>query len=308
MKDFSVTGTTNAGALAGTLSGTNVTNVIVRNTENDLAATDVTASSGSAGGLIGSAAGGEFTACGAALTVNGTAAAGGLIGTAAGKADIKACYAAGQTEQGAYYKHKADGSRDQAIWNVTAGDSGTAGGLIGIAGDAKIGASYATCSVSGNTAGGFIGTAAAEGSIDTCYCTGLVSGTADNAFIGSTETGTPTLSGDNYYFSIINEITEKDEDGNITSITYKEPGIAGVTAIDADAAAYNAFSGSSATWDQAAAYDPELVKYYSGKYNMETVYSLYNKAYNNSLTEGLFAAVHYGDWPAPEIMIENTAK
>ena len=50
------------------------------------------------------------------------------------------------------------------------------------------------------------------------------------------------------------------------------------------------------------------MKYYNGKYNLETVYSLYNQAYNNSLTEEYFAAVHYGDWPAPEIMIENTAQ
>ena len=81
-----------------------------------------------------------------------------------------------------------DAIADRAIASLSAASggmeprtNGTAGGLIGAAGSATIEKCYSTCSVSGGTAGGFVGSAGGSSSIADCYCTGLVSG--DNAFV-----------------------------------------------------------------------------------------------------------------------------
>ena len=302
--DFNVTGTVSAGALAGKISGTEVTNVLARNSEKKTVPV-ITASAGDAGGHIGlmtgtsdSAAAIKYSA--AALTVNGKNSAGGLIGTASGNVSATGCYSAGVTDKGEYYQHAEDGERGDAIFSVTS-SNGTAGGLIGSAGNTAITASYSSASVSGNTAGGLAGSA--SGVLTDCYCTGLVSGEGDNAFIGN---GSPALEGDNYYYSIINETVKKDAAGNVTAITYKGPGADGVKALDEDAEKYNAFSYTNTSWEYASAYDSELVKYYSGKYNFETVYRLLDN--DNELSDNYYVRKHYGDWPAPEVIFENTLK
>ena len=304
--DFNVTGTVSAGALAGKISGTEVTNVLARNSEKKTVPV-ITASAGDAGGLIGlmtgtsdSAAAIKYSA--AALTVSGKNSAGGLIGTASGNVSVTGCYSAGVTDKGEYYQHASDGSRGEAIYSVTSSD-GTAGGLIGSAGNTAITASYSTASVSGNTAGGLAGSA--SGVLTDCYCTGLVSGEGDNAFLG---TGSPTLSEENpnYYYSIINETVQRDAAGNVTEITYKGPGIEGVKALDEDADKYNAFSYTNTSWEDASAYDSELVKYYNGKYNFESVYRLLDN--DDELSDNYYVRKHYGDWPAPEVFFENTLK
>ena len=292
--DFTVTGTANAGALAGVLNNTDVTNVLARNTTGSTDA-DITAAADNAGGLIGSMNGGSVQYSAAALTVSGGSTAGGLIGEISGTASVADCYAGGHTDLGEYYTHDEDGNRIEAIYNVTA-SSGTAGGLIGSAGDSTISDSYATTSVSGSTAGGLAGSA--SGSITNSYCTGLVSGTEDNAFLGS---GSPSVSGC-YYDSAVNEVITTDSSGTVTAILYKEPGVSGVTAMDADAAAYNKFY-TGEDRDPAVAYDTELVKVYNGEYNLQTVYGL---AGITTPDDSYFVSTHYGDWPEPEAILINS--
>ena len=300
--DFSITGTSTAGALAGTLTGTTVTNVLARNSSG-IQTTDtrvITASSGDAGGLVGSM-NGTVQASAASLVVSGTTTAGGLIGTASGT--IEGCYSGGHTTGGAY-------SSDS--YNVTA-TSGTAGGLVGsYTGSSRITYSYSTCSVSGGTCGGFVGRAT-DATISYCYCTGLVSG--DNAFIGD-----GTLSGEgNYYYEIVNEVLTKDASGNVTAVTYKESGSDSdkVTAFDSDTVTYNDFVGSSSDWKSAKAYDTDLNKYYAGKYNLQTIEQRYGETPPTYDADGdeirdytswsdLFVSTHYGDWPSPETFFINT--
>ena len=74
----------------------------------------------------------------------------------------------------------------------------------------------------------------------------------------------------------------------------------GVTALDATAASYNAFIGAQR--DPAVAYDAVLDLYYHGKYELRTVAQL-----GASVSTGDWVATHYGDWPAPELWVINTA-
>ena len=77
---------------------------------------------------------------------------------------------------------------------------------------------------------------------------------------------------------------------------------AGITAADAGTDTYSAFIGTPSDWQNAGPYDNTLIQYYQGKYSFRTVTQLDSDL--NQETEP-FAAVHYGDWPAPEIMFEN---
>lgn len=302
-----------AGALAGSLKNAEVTNVLA---QGAAAKVSVTGGSGSAGGLAGSAEGGTFTACGAALKVSTSASgdranAGGLIGTASGAVDVSGCYAAGHTQEGKYTGIAEDAD--------VCALSGRAGGLIGDAGSSTVRGSYSTCSVTGATAaGGFAGRAA--GTFENCYATGLVrtaglSGTGPNGSAGGAD---PAVAGafagaftgsakECRYIECINEILEEDgfsirglpaaggRDGSVT--------IAGITPADSDADTYTAFCGSPENRQEAGAYDGTLIRYYQGKYSFQTV---------TQLDAGLdprkefFIDIHYGDWPAPELMIRNT--
>ena len=318
----------NAGALAGSIIGTTVTNVVARNSGDagDAALKTVTAvdsennPAGSVGGLIGSMTNdivdgvtknSSVNKCAAALIVSGNDA-GGLIGKAANGGAVTASYSGG---------HTIDSDINDAViysatdYNVTA--SSSAGGLIGDAGTAAISNSYSTCSAKGATAGGLVGSS--EGEISNSYATGLVDGTTyAGAFAGMYKSG--TLTG-NHYFEIVNELPDTgdgytylkpvgkylDSTGEVDDdIDLKDM----VDAFDETAAAYNEFTFDSSVenyaWQDAAPYNATLKTYYGGKYPLKTVEQL-----GTSLKTGdddttvYYVATHHGDWPAPEIFVIN---
>ena len=321
----------NAGALAGSLSEATVKNVIVVNDpdSSDSAANTVIVSGANAGGLIGRMAGGSVSYSAAAVKVSGSECAGGLIGIAPDEVNtttVSCCYSAGQTEAGEYYKGhdgvtRKTGNSVSELYNVTAEDGGTAGGLIGSVAKGDISNCYTTSSVSaGNsgTAGGFVGSAA--GAIRNCYCTGLVGGklevskdgrSGDNAFIG---TGDPTLTG-NHYYSVINEVPVIEND-KVVRVEYKLSGKidtdakgnyvdkSGITPFDDNTDTLKGFTENGA---EAHPYDSFLTSKFAGGsdalYYLKTVDELAGS--NTSATKGYFVADHYGDWPAPEIMFIN---
>ncbi len=343
--DFDITGTTSAGALAGTVANTTITNVVAHNSEdndskfdNDDTTTgkkpNVTAT-GAAGGLIGSMSGGSVTKSAAAVYVKGGTDAGGLIGSAA-SGEVKACYSGGHTYSGVptgaaqkyddahkdVYPVRYYDADNNPMYNVTA-TGGTAGGLIGSAGTATISNSYSTCSTSGTTAGGFVGTG---GAISNSYCTGLVKGTtAEGAFAASVN----SVSG-SHFFEIINERSNTDSSGKPAGYDYLKPlgkveadATTGVTALDANASTYDTFSGGPTNWKEAEAYPYDaggtdsyglkVLYRVDGKtcYNFPTVEKLNQSGSETNkieIKEDDFVKApysHYGDWPAPEEFIFN---
>lgn len=326
----------NAGALAGALSGTTVSNVLARNTpefETEMAKTEATkttvstaATGSSAGGLIGSATNCTIQKSAAALIVNSTDGnAGGLIGTAVG-GTVTDCYSGGHAIDASNGSGAVIYSNEQ--FNVTA-TVGYAGGLIGDAGAATINNSYSTCSVAGRYAGGFVGKGDTGGSATNSYATGLVLGgdTTTKSVTGDDGTskkettfteieaqegafayafgGTTTNC---KFFEIVNEREEKDGTGAPTGGYMYLPPIPNnatkvIDALDENAVAYNNFCGASADWKPAEPYKQQtkLEIYYGGKYNLKTVEQL-----GTSVVPTDFVATHYGDWPAPEIFVVNT--
>ena len=322
--DFSVTGSENAGALAAETYGVSVENILVYNSNGT--ETKITAKN-NAGGLIGLMEGGSVIGCGAAVTVGDPSAppisAGGLIGQAtsltSGSAGtgtsanpvIQASYAGGHTENGTYDERKDNSGN--TLYDVT---GNTAGGLVGTASNATIQYSYSTCSVEGSTGsaegssesgtaitGGFVGKAE-ETVVNYSYSTGLVSGSGDNAFVGSGSLA--SRSSNNMYCEIINEVT--DENG---TITYKGPGDKSVTAFDSNASTLNEFMQTPGV--PARAYDDTLVERYQGTYSFPTVGQLVDMDMSNTLTDvekriissSKASTTHYGDWPSPETLVLN---
>ena len=323
----------NAGALVGTLKGSSstITNVLARNS-TDATIANITAATGSAGGLIGKMEGGTIQKSAAALIVSATGGnAGGLIGTAEG-GTVSGCYAGGHTID----DPKGSGAviYSDKTFNVTAVE-GYAGGLIGNAGTAIISNSYSTCSATGKYAGGFVGKGDSNGSATNCYAAGLVLGgdTTKKPITGedgkqTTETtfteiqaqegafaysygGTATKC---KFFEIVNEREEKDATGALTGgYTYLLPvpndttGV--IKALDENAEEYNIFCGAATEWKPAKPYtgQTKLEGYYAGKYNLKSVEQLAGtlKADDDDTTD-YFVATHYGDWPAPEIFVVNT--
>lgn len=293
--DFSITGTSSAGALAGKLDGCTVTNVLARNRTNTSTSKIITAPT--AGGLIGDMSGTvQYSA--AAVIVNGSTTAGGLIGSASGP--ITGCYSGGHTASGSYDEWVKNNAHP---YDVT---GGTVGGLVGSS-SAAISNSYSTCSVSGTTAGGLAGTV--SGSVTDCYATGLVKGTSSQyAFIG--DGSLPTGSSGNFFYRVINEVQStkanaKEDDKepmlpvsgyemNATSLTNIQP-------IDLNADSYNTFVGAWVDWNPARAYDSSLVQYYSGSYTLQTV----DELSKTTLPSNYFVSTHYGDWPSPEVFFIN---
>lgn len=322
--DFSVKlGSGDAGALAGATTNTAVTNVLARNTTSatfSAAAPNITTASGNAGGLIGNVTNGSVTNSAAAQIVSGTTNAGGLIGlNSAGK--ISGCYSGGHTQGGVY--------TDAICYDVTAA-SGIAGGLIGTSSAAEIRNSYSTCSVKSATAGGFVGKLMSTSEIYGCYCTGRVDGTTEGAFVGLLDTTTgasescfkvETVNGKEkkcMYFEIINA-----RPGDVSHPYLTALGNNGMTdniaLIDADATSYNTFVGASGNWKQAAYYDTARDDYYrtdadsedaqTARYSLRTVAQL-GATVNETATATTpadFVSVHYGDWPAPETYVLNSA-
>lgn len=312
----SLSGDGNAGALAGSTSGTDVSNIIAYNTlsydNSTWSATSLDETikgTGSAGGLVGAMSGGSMDHSGAALVVEGSSNAGGLIGSVSGSDSlINACFSGGHTQDGRYFFRR----NDRPIYNVIS--SANAGGLIGSAGSASIDNCYSTCSASGgdSVTGGLVGTA--SGSISNCYATGLVSG--DNALIGSGGASFVT----SLYYEIINE-----ESADETGVTYKEPGAStGVDAIDDSENSYQSFVGGDGKWIYAGQngnsyiiYDDDVDDYYSHRFNLRTVTQLeaasaltdtksrIADSSNPNDAGWYFVNHHYGDWPAPELFFIN---
>ena len=89
--------------------------------------------------------------------------------------------------------------------------NGYAGGLVGTAVSGSITNSYATTSVSGTTAGGFIGSPGDTTTVSKAYATGLVSGTYAGAFTGTTVNGSKL-----FYVTGVNADTVKGRAGTST--------------------------------------------------------------------------------------------
>ncbi len=319
-----------AGALVGSLSGTKVQNVVVRNTDNSDTSLAKKISNGTgagtSGGLIGTMSGGSLYYCAAAVTVGGssTTTAGGLVGAASGSTAVTGCYSGGHTKNGSYLEWiYTDGDKTKA--KVTNHDydviGTTAGGLIGSAGNTTMASSYSTCSVSGTTAGGLAGSA--SGSISKSYATGLIdekTGTGNKryAFVAD---GSPSFAdnSNNYYLNIINEVTDEDE----TSIQYLDPVSGGdvnykIEPFDETAKSYEDFIPDSDKWKDAVLYDkkidnnnPGLETYYGGEYNLKAIPQLVGSDAPTTNTPytawtQLYVNAHYGDWPAPEVFIVNS--
>lgn len=308
--DFSITGTTSAGALAGTLTNCTVTNVLARNKDNS--ATSLTkkiTATGDAGGLIGILTNGTVQYSAAVVIVNGSTTAGGLIGSAGG--EIIGCYSGGHTKSGSYEKWI-----ELNPFDVT-GD--TAGGLVGSS-SAKISDSYSTCSVSGTSyAGGFAGNASE--SITNCYATGYIQTRDDAATYAFLASGSANLVG-NYYYRAINEKQKTTNGKTVTEPMEPYPNAGEVSnhlnktkPLDLNAESYNEFVGIFESneeseedgWNPARAYDPALVQYYSGKYTLQTVDELNPSATlpTGTTWADLFVTTHYGDWPSPEVFFIN---
>ncbi len=319
---------TGPAGMFGTLnnSANEIKNVIVRNTGTDGADKDleIKSTGGSAGGLVGSMTGGSITNCAAAVYVNGTTAAGGLIGYADG-VEVKDSYAGGHTKHDPinHTDHSGylTGTSGEARVNVIAtGDTGSAGGLIGsMTGGSAIDC-YSTCSVKGGKAGGFAGSA--SGDISNSYCTGLVLGTGEvkdssavKAFVGSVNSDNAVAVSDCWYYSSINDnyyatlnADNKDgmkELGDSLAIPFDKDRLNPDNTITTAFQAYQAFLGDEFKPDKAEPYDEYLTNHYqrtgeTGKtdYPLKTIKQLHSSAPD-------FLAVHYGDWPAPEILVVN---
>lgn len=300
--DFDINGGGNAGALAGALTNTKVSNVVAYHSK-DFSVTladgskvyrNVTSTGGDAGGLVGSMTGGSVDKCAAALYVNGSKNAGGLIGTTS-DVEVTGSYSGGHTSNGEYLPSKV--TSDKAHINVIG--TVNAGGLIGqVNGKTKtVENCYSTCSVSGGTVGGFVGQSSAE--IVSCYATGLVEGTTKGAFAGSL-TGSYSK---NLYYEIINEVAGGDYPYLKAVGNKSNSEVTGVTALDADAVSYDKFVGNPGNWENASAYDKTALDKLFGtdKYSLKTVAQL-----GATVGDGDFVATHYGDWPAPEALVINT--
>ena len=316
---YSGTGNFNAGALAGTLTYVDVTNVIAYNTKSTIT-TGIVAASGNAGGLIGYASACNVTKSAASVYVTATAGnAGGLIGETNG-GEVSGCYSGGHTNKGTYYKD--DGTE---IYNVQA-TAKNAGGLIGVASGTLIDHSYATCSVTGDTAGGFV--ASASAAISDCYAVGMVKGTGTSGTgasavkkEGAFAYSATTVSGCRY-LEVMNERPDNAQYPYLPALGDK-PTDTNVKQIDESADTYNIFCGAAKDnngndlWKPASPYDAKLIEYYGGRFNLQTVAQLDTGSkvgvkevattVGNVTTPADFVATHYGDWPAPEIFVVNTA-
>ena len=299
-----------AGLFETLIDGSSVSNLELVNTR-------VTTTKGSAGALVGKAAG-DLTLTNVVAhdadgkvkaRIEGDSAAGGLVGSV-GKSDatikIDGCAAAVYVEatgagsvaggligevsgsdvsiENSYAGgHTQEGLYKEDAINVKAGT--TAGGST--SGTVEIKNCYATTSVSADaTAGGFVGSASGA-TIKDSYATGLVTGgdtATKGAFAGSAGSD---FSGCQY-FEIIDE--------GMPAVGGEEDMPTGISAIDKDVNSYNKFFQASDVAADARPYDtPWLPKHYGSKYPYKSVAG----------EPDYFVAKHYGDWPSPETFVIN---
>ncbi|MBR0366887.1 MAG: hypothetical protein IJH86_00655 [Clostridia bacterium] len=134
------------------------------------------------------------------------------------------------------------------------------------------------------------------------------------AFVAS---GSPALS-ENWYYKAINEVPKEGGKEGETEPMLPVSGyvlaenLESIKPIDLNAKVYNTFIGKWEDWNPARAFDSALVKYYSGRYTLETIDELTGT--DTPATESgytnwneLFVMTHYGDWPSPEVFFINTA-
>ncbi len=302
--NFRVSGT-NAGALAGRITGLSADPVAVKNVVARLEAgadyaSRAVSGTGSVGGLVGFVNGenSKVTNCAAAVGVSSSGGdAGGLIGSVGGSnVKVTGCYSGGHTVNGKY-----------TSYNITA--AGSAGGLVGDAGSAELKQCYSTCSAQGDAAGGLAGNAA--GKLTGCYATGLVDGSAgkEGALVG-VYTGAAADVDDCLYYMIVNEYV--DGSGLAARVSYAPyfgassttTSSSGVTALDQREDIYNGFVGAPSAWTAAEPYDGALMSYYLA--NGQTNFPLESvRRLGATVSAGDFVATHYGDWPAPELWVKN---
>ena len=287
--------TGNVGIFAGKLDNSSIKNICVFHTkdyEELLSVQGVTA-----GGLVGLATDSNIELSCASVYVKGTTV-GGFIGQA-DDSEIKDCYSGGHTKDGQYVDNTTITSD-----HVNIIGEGTSGGFIGVSDGSTIENSYTTCSVSGGTAGGFVGNGA--GTITNCYCTGLVLGTTKGAFAGELTATTDDCN----YFELACEEPIKNAGNVVTDFNYLkavsslEDGeeYEGISKIDDTEDTYDTFMGAKTTWTKADPYDDFLLDLFEGNYNYKSIGELDSSA---EITDDLFVSVHYGDWFFGETDIVN---
>ena len=290
LNDFIVFGSTNAGALAGTLSNfSTVSNVLVtdeglyKRGDEYLNAQYVSGGS-RVGGLVGSLENSSIKNSAAAVIISGGYDSGGLVGYASGRASISGSYAAGHTVDGKYIK---------APINVTGSNS--AGGLVGrtsFSSSDAIRDSYSTCSVSGSTAGGLVGIYSGYPARNS-YSTGYVKANNNSkigAFIG--ENGASSAHNDCYYLISSNDFGLKAiGSGNKDTIS----------AIDNDTTSYRNFIRLNG---DAEPYDAKLTEDFNDKYLYQTIEELSGPV-NITGVDIVFVQKHYGDWADYQTLVVN---
>ena len=296
--DFSISGSQNAGALAGTLMSSTVNNVVAYDSHSTDDGTGVSSVGGGSdvGGLIGAAKGSsKIEMSAAAVIINRGNNSGGLIGSLSDTSTVNESYAAGHTVNGKYSKDKI---------NVTG--TTTAGGLVGNVSSVGIAEqswiinnSYSTCSVDGGIAGGFVGSFSSSKRINNSYSTGYVKVGKDQtnkgAFIGHNMSSAHT---DCRYLIAPNDISLNAIGSSSTDKSIK--------AIDEDTNTYRNFISMGKNAD---AYDKVLVRDFKNKYLYKTVGELYNKDILNDGDKRDFSGYlidkHYGDWADYQIFVVN---
>ena len=310
--DPHVQGGGDTGALAGSATNTNISNVMVCNSDK----TDPTdpnykpnvkSTNGNAGGLVGSMNGGTITKSSSSVPVeseNGNA--GGLAGTVENTM-INACYTGGQTKEGMYEES-----------NPNVKGKGSVGGLVGSAESSTVISSYSTCSAggtdSGSNVGGLIGSTSGTDTkpttVTNSYCTGLVTGSGTKgAVVGNAGN---TNFNETYYYGIINEAPAADGKGYETMKPVgnnSNANVSGITEMDKDQETFERFVSMTADpnkpFDDADPYDDSL----GDKYPFNTVNQLGTSlapAERLTINEKDFVNVHIGDWPSPETRVINT--
>lgn len=282
--DFDISGT-NAGALAGSLTGTAVEGVLVRCSSDrwDIKISGIS----NAGGLIGSLTSGSISNCAAAVYVKGASGnAGGLAGSVSASS-VTNSYSGGHTANALY----VDSEGAKGGYNVIGVN---AGGLLGNAVNTGINFCYSTCSVKGNnaTAGGLLGTIN-TGTVYNSYSVGKVFGTSAGAtapFIGKADS---TAFQGNYYLTGVTE-NEKDNTMMATEVSGRDVDQTKfIRPVEKNA------GDSPSVRQKANPYDRTLVANYTGRYYFPTVAQLHENVNDSFSGYPYFLATHYGDWQVP---------
>lgn len=311
LEDFNIKTTAgNAGALAGTVSGSNIhiTSVLVHNTILGGGVSSTATAGGDSGlkiegsaavgGLVGSISGTNVTVetSAAAVYVHSTdGAAGGLIGAlASGSVTVDSSYAGGHTEEARYASLVAEtGTNPLTRINVLS-ETSHAGGLVGDAGSASLTLQYSYSTASAATkataatvgVGGLVGNATGTLTATNCYAAGLVDGKTE----GSSKASISPIVGIG-----IDKLASSSSVQYLSSVSPIAAEPTGYTFISAVAAGDTDKLMIPAAADQkdAVAYDRTLSLEYKGKYTFATVKQLGGKDVAG-ITD-----THYGDWQLP---------